>query len=429
MSSPEAGWYSDPLGDMTKLRYWDGLRWTEKYRDAPEFESIAQQSVANYAESAPTQPPLAAQDPFARQQTVATQPTPHTIPTAGGPTGFDKQIPAPTPSKRQGISMGLIIAILLSLAFFTFLVTILPMFSPSPWRNPPRSTTSSLNDLRSYSNPPVIPNFGESSGQSNEDLSEVPYALVDNRQAVNSYQISDELYEHSGVEIIAALNNTECEIAFYVEYPQLRGLSADIEEKVNLEIQNQAMHNVNRMYLNPTDEFKDTLIRLLENENFSGLVADLQSTVHAYVTYNDDRLISIAFEDHFFLGTVYAEYNDVRTVTIDIETGEVYRGFQSIATADEDLALTWQTRAKELAPDSAFIENQPLEDYPGILSNSESTGRYLTSFYLTDANTINVAVTYHMSLNGTIARGWIAVSFTAEELARCKNESGFWRFF
>ena len=34
MSKPNAGWYDDPSGDKTKLRYWDGVRWSDYYLDA-----------------------------------------------------------------------------------------------------------------------------------------------------------------------------------------------------------------------------------------------------------------------------------------------------------------------------------------------------------------------------------------------------------
>ncbi|WP_299274700.1 DUF2510 domain-containing protein [uncultured Georgenia sp.] len=34
MSNPIAGWYPDPSGDQSKLRYWDGTSWTEHYAPA-----------------------------------------------------------------------------------------------------------------------------------------------------------------------------------------------------------------------------------------------------------------------------------------------------------------------------------------------------------------------------------------------------------
>lgn len=34
MANAEAGWYPDPSGDITKLRYWDGIQWTEHFSAA-----------------------------------------------------------------------------------------------------------------------------------------------------------------------------------------------------------------------------------------------------------------------------------------------------------------------------------------------------------------------------------------------------------
>lgn len=31
----QAGWYPDPSGDTTKLRYWNGEQWTDDYTNAP----------------------------------------------------------------------------------------------------------------------------------------------------------------------------------------------------------------------------------------------------------------------------------------------------------------------------------------------------------------------------------------------------------
>lgn len=34
MENQQAGWYSDPSGNATKLRYWDGTQWTNDFADA-----------------------------------------------------------------------------------------------------------------------------------------------------------------------------------------------------------------------------------------------------------------------------------------------------------------------------------------------------------------------------------------------------------
>lgn len=33
MSTSPAGWYPDPSGNTSKLRYWDGFQWTDFYQD------------------------------------------------------------------------------------------------------------------------------------------------------------------------------------------------------------------------------------------------------------------------------------------------------------------------------------------------------------------------------------------------------------
>jgi hypothetical protein len=46
-----AGWYADPSGDTTKLRYWDGTTWTEQTSDATASSGQAPQPT-----TAPTTP-------------------------------------------------------------------------------------------------------------------------------------------------------------------------------------------------------------------------------------------------------------------------------------------------------------------------------------------------------------------------------------
>jgi hypothetical protein len=55
-----AGWYADPSGDTTKLRYWDGANWTEQTSNATASGGQAPQPmatpVAPVAPVAPTNP-------------------------------------------------------------------------------------------------------------------------------------------------------------------------------------------------------------------------------------------------------------------------------------------------------------------------------------------------------------------------------------
>lgn len=45
----EAGWYPDPMGDTTKLRYWDGAAWTDNYAPAQGQTNAATVQAATTA--------------------------------------------------------------------------------------------------------------------------------------------------------------------------------------------------------------------------------------------------------------------------------------------------------------------------------------------------------------------------------------------
>ena len=53
MTDQQAGWYQDPSGDASKLRYWNGSQWTNDFADANPVQGQAAynpaggQSVAN----------------------------------------------------------------------------------------------------------------------------------------------------------------------------------------------------------------------------------------------------------------------------------------------------------------------------------------------------------------------------------------------
>ena len=58
MSNPVAGWYPDPAGDASKLRYWDGAAWTVRFMDRPpesanvhHVDGSAPQQTANVGAS------------------------------------------------------------------------------------------------------------------------------------------------------------------------------------------------------------------------------------------------------------------------------------------------------------------------------------------------------------------------------------------
>lgn len=71
MTNQQAGWYADPSGDPTKLRYWDGTQWTNDYADAqPPVAPATPYDASAYG-----------QQPIGQQPTG--QPTDYTYPNQG----------------------------------------------------------------------------------------------------------------------------------------------------------------------------------------------------------------------------------------------------------------------------------------------------------------------------------------------------------
>lgn len=66
MTNPIAGWYPDPSGDKTKLRWWDGNQWTDNYADAVAPQQPAQVQPQQAQVQQPVQPQ--AQQPQAQAQ-------------------------------------------------------------------------------------------------------------------------------------------------------------------------------------------------------------------------------------------------------------------------------------------------------------------------------------------------------------------------
>ena len=73
MANPVAGWYQDPSGDPTKLRWWDGTQWTDNYADAQPAQAAAQQSYQQTPYQDPAAQPTYAQPTYAQTQHGQTQ--------------------------------------------------------------------------------------------------------------------------------------------------------------------------------------------------------------------------------------------------------------------------------------------------------------------------------------------------------------------
>ncbi|MDR1087832.1 MAG: DUF2510 domain-containing protein [Coriobacteriales bacterium] len=88
MADQQAGWYPDPAGDASKLRYWDGTNWTNDYSDAQAGAASAQ----------PVQPVTPVQPQVYVQETTYSDAT-------GGQTRVDQVYMQAPPQQSNGLAV------------------------------------------------------------------------------------------------------------------------------------------------------------------------------------------------------------------------------------------------------------------------------------------------------------------------------------
>ena len=104
-------------------------------------------------------------------------------------------------------------------------------------------------------------------------------------------------------------------ISFDVKYPDIQGLDAQTGAKINEEIKKCAMSTVDRIYENPSAEFKEKMLGI-ENPILASLVT-------YKVCYASNDFISIVFEETGAEGDPDESVQHLRTLNIGIKDGKV----------------------------------------------------------------------------------------------------------
>ena len=154
--------------------------------------------------------------------------------------------------------------------------------------------------------------------------------------------------------------------------------------------------------------------KVAEGAPFSGVPAGcdalLSSEVDYAVTYNDDGFASIAFADHYLIGSAYSEYEALRCVNVDLSTGESFE-LDSVLTLTEDMANAWA--------DDFLASDENAEFTLGLWGRDEFVralrgegaqdhgDRVSATFYVDPQGRIVLGVTFAVSDGeGSISRGW-----------------------
>jgi hypothetical protein len=242
-----------------------------------------------------------------------------------------------------------------------------------------------------------------------------------------TYQASSEHVDHYDATF---------DIDFSVEYPQLSGDINNIDS-INAQIRDTAMRYVNDTYLayNADSGFVSLVKSAVSNNSASGFGSpngnyQLSDEVDYAVTYNSPDIISVSFNDHFIAGSYYGEYLFLRTININLKTGEVYTMDNSLSMT-EQIAREWVDNTESHANEngtSAVSAYGADETVKVLTGNSEFSNRYQTALFIDQDGKANVAVTFWFGGGESqiIVRGWWDVTPSSEALAAAKKPSTLW---
>ena len=237
--------------------------------------------------------------------------------------------------------------------------------------------------------------------------------------------ITAELYDWEGItEYIAPDCSYEIQnCIFYYGYPEGNGEEFKIcypklvshngtdVSVVNAGIRDCAMKYADKLLLNRTGEFAKALQM---DENMDESLT--QSSVNYIITYLNDDLISVVFQDHIFEGSIYAENLELRTYVADIDTG-IILGNEELISTENSLELAELIHQDMLAQSEGSEMAQRVFDEvltPELMSEALRTNeavdnRYFIDAFLTDGG-MGFAFSYRVNetIDGSqiTMRGW-----------------------
>ena len=199
-----------------------------------------------------------------------------------------------------------------------------------------------------------------------------------------------------------------------VSYPVITYADGRDATGVNELLRNAACAQLDTMYPEPQPEY----LYLDEDYPYLACYVDYE------ITYMSDEILCVVFQDHYFTGSIWGEYCDLRARVINLATGERYE-IEDVLNADGTLAETYYEKICEKSDSfndaPAFTAQVAQQTLEGEIVD----GRYFSNYVLCK-NDIYVDLTYHYYDEGLIMHGWVSTPWTLEELEAYRTDSDLW---
>lgn len=238
------------------------------------------------------------------------------------------------------------------------------------------------------------------------------------------YRIEEHYYYKNEKDAVYGKWETE-QGRFNVAYPQLVFEDGRDAGLINDSIRDCAMFMVDKMYLHPTEAVQE----MFEGPEYK---KDMRvSEVFYQITYMDENTISIVFQDAYFMGNIFTESYEMRSITLDVNTGHVYSG-KELFENRKQLATEVHDRIQNRYLDSESCYNSFEGDMDETLflrlleEEGLLEGRYRGVMFLAKDG-IYFGISFRSNYDGLIWRGYEVTCFTKEELSGYYSESAFWK--
>ena len=264
--------------------------------------------------------------------------------------------------------------------------------------------------------------------------------LHDARRTDVPYELQEGMWSLSGTKSLRSYD-MDVECAFVVRYPVLEGDLPHVD-KINALLRSVAMESVRTYYEDPSDETVAIVRKMAKDSGkYAPEDADalLSSTVDYAVSYNDEKLLSVCYSDEYYVGSVLLGFISLRTVNVNLETGESYE-LDDVLDVSEEMATSFvdnlvKTTGVDANGDGKIVDDEcetiaiagrdALEE---ALQGKGDLGsdRMRTSLFIDGNGQPNLGATYWLSGDGGTIRGWWDVTITDKQLKAAKKDSGLW---
>lgn len=207
-------------------------------------------------------------------------------------------------------------------------------------------------------------------------------------------------------------------VAYDVKYPEITGLPEHIQKKVNETLKNCAMETIDKYYTNPSDETKEWMLR----QQYAIII----SQVDYIVSYMDENLLAVAFEDWYSAGNYESANVALRSVIINVNDGTVYEP-KDVLELNRHFAKMWKQKVTFEYGGNEFADTCDIDEIEAMFKGQYEAEGIRPAVILTEDG-VEIGFGYRMpGENSQDTTGYITVEFEKDELKQYQKSSEFWK--